>query len=217
MFIVINIKFLCVVINTQELNINQILRDSLSFVMLRSSLHFSLNPARLRGSLWACRCGTRTLRAWSSPGTPRCQVWCLCSSGRLLRGGWSSGCAPRAGPNPEHTTEPLQNSLIHSFRWRFVDSAHRVSGHQHWLADERGADLEVLQPAVDVIVGVHGAGGELSRLPVSRHKATHQNTRSSQQRSIVCSLPRPTFTMMWILAFPFWMMKVPPRARLLSG
>lgn len=31
------------------------------------------------------------------------------------------------------------------------------------------------------------------------------------------SQPNPVFTIMWILAFPFWMMKVPPRARLFSG
>ena len=36
---------------------------------------------------------------------------------------------------------------------------------------------------------------------------------------LVClkNIDEDNFTMMWIFAFPFWMMKVPPRAKLLSG
>lgn len=51
---------------------------------------------------------------------------------------------------------------------RCVSFTYRVSGHEHRLADERSADLKVLQPVVDVIVGVERADGELSWLMISR-------------------------------------------------
>lgn len=91
---------------------------------------------------------------------------------------------------------------------------YRVSGHQHRLADERRADLKVLQPAVDVIVGVEGAGRKLSGLTMGKHQRINVMMLLNAESSFVS---RPLFTMMWILAFPFWMMKVPPRARLCSG
>lgn len=58
---------------------------------------------------------------------------------------------------------------------------HRVSGHEHRLADERSADLKVLQPAVDVIVSVEGARRELSWLSViatQRNKSVHMTFSS---------------------------------------
>lgn len=61
----------------------------------------------------------------------------------------------------------------HLSHWYERAFTYRVSRYQHWLADEWRADLKVLQPVVDIIIGVEGAGWELSRLS-KKHEEINQ-------------------------------------------
>lgn len=94
---------------------------------------FSFNLVQLRECLWACRCGRQTRQAWSSPSTPRCQGSCLCSSDHLLRGGWSSECAPPSGPIPELTASKQTKSSWKCFAEKFLNHKLILVLRRMWL------------------------------------------------------------------------------------
>lgn len=71
------------------------------------------SPVQFCESSPADQCERQTQLGGSNPRTPRYQAWCRYSSAHLLRGDWSSECAPRANLSPEETGGKTRGSEMY--------------------------------------------------------------------------------------------------------